>query len=318
MSDDADIRTTLERSLGTRVTAFSRRLSEYRTSFALDEVDVELADGRRLALVLKDVGPHGLHPDARAVKPAFLLDPRREIEVYRDLLAPLDLGTPRLHGADEARGWLFIERVEGVELFQVGARSTWEHVARWLAGAHERLAPAARRAQHVLRHDEAWYRSWAARALTVATGRGDEAVVAALTPILAAYDDVVGRLLALPVTLVHGEFYASNVLVDDPDRPARVAPVDWELAAVGAGVVDLAALTAGRWDDAARAAIASAYREAARDGVDDGVFAEGLEAARLHMALQWLGWSASWTPPVEHRQDWLSEATRAAGALHLI
>ena len=33
-----------------------------------------------------------------------------------------------------------------------------------------------------------------------------------------------------------------------------------------------------------------------------------LARCRLHLALQWLGWSPDWRPPPEHAHDWLGEA----------
>ena len=88
-------------------------------------------------------------------------------------------------------------------------------------------------------------------------------------------------------------------------------PVDWEMAAVGPGLVDLAAL-AGGWDEAERARLLGAYREGlAEGGVEldpEPVQAADLDRCRLHLAIQWIGWSAEWRPPPEHRQDWLGEA----------
>jgi len=123
---------------------------------------------------------------------------------------------------------------------------------------------------------------------------------------------VVEALLALPKTVIHGEFYASNVLVDADSAQARVAPVDWELAATGPGPTDLAALVSGDWAAEDRAAIASAYRSAA------GASLEGLDFARLQLAIQWLGWApAAWIPPKGQRHDWLAEAVALSDSLGL-
>ena len=47
-------------------------------------------------------------------------------------------------------------------------------------------------------------------------------------------------------------------------------------------------------------------------GVNDGILRAHehgiVTSASLLVALQWLGWSDDWTPPPEHRHDWLSEA----------
>ena len=75
------------------------------------------------------------------------------------------------------------------------------------------------------------------------------------------YDRVVARLLELPQSLIHGDFFASNILFDGSRSPPRIAPLDWELAAIGPCGLDLAALVAGRWNDDERRSMALAYFE---------------------------------------------------------
>jgi thiamine kinase-like enzyme len=119
---------------------------------------------------------------------------------------------------------------------------------------------------------------------------------------LTGYEAVVERLASLPTTLVHGELYASNVIVGE----GRVCPVDWELAGIGPGVLDVAALTTG-WPDSERSMLADEYRRALVRPPDADRFAADLDCASLHLALQWLGWSPGWTPPPEHVRDWRAE-----------
>jgi aminoglycoside phosphotransferase len=281
----------LTRVLGRQVTKVERNPSPYRTSFPLEELRIELADGTRLQLVRKDLRRSALGVIAHRVKPEFLHDPGREIEAYR-LLAGPRLGTPACYGA--GRGWILLEKVPGVELAQIGELDDWRRAARWLARLHATFAETPPSSRLLLDHDAAYYRLWPQRA-------------AARAPqvewIAARYEAVVERLVALPRTLIHGEFYASNVLV----AGERVAPVDWEMAAVGPGLVDLAALVTG-WKGEERAAIVAAY-----PGVDDLAMA----ACRLHLALQWLGWSTDWTPPPAQAYDWLAEVREAAERLGL-
>jgi len=91
------------------------------------------------------------------------------------------------------------------------------------------------------------------------------------------------------------------------------------MAAVGPGLVDLAALTAGRWSDQERVAMAEAYLEGLEAGGGGPAGLQELLAAlddcRLHLAVQWLGWSPDWKPPPEHTQDWFAEALQLAGRL---
>ncbi len=324
---DGQLMPVLERCLSghygrsRRVRALERRESPYRSSFSLEELDLELEDGERLALVFKDLGERSLSESARRVKPPFLRDPRRELEAYVSLLGPADLGTATYFGADvepaAGRYWLFIERVAAVRIFEVGERSTWEYVARWLGRAHRRLASMVPRARSLLRYDAEFFGIWPRRALR--SGDLDEAVRRRLAEVAAGYGAVVDRLLSLPRTVLHGEFYASNVLVDDPEAPRRVCPVDWEQAAVGPGLIDLAAHAGGRWGRDDRAAIAGAYREALpeSEAPAQDTFERDLELCRLHLAFQWLGWAEKWAPPAEHVYDWAAEALRLADELSL-
>jgi thiamine kinase-like enzyme len=87
---------------------------------------------------------------------------------------------------------------------------------------------------------------------------------------------------------------------------ARVAVVDWETAGLGPGVLDLAALVVG-WDPDSRSEIVGAY-DPSPDPVD-------LAAAELVLALRCLGLPPTWTPPPEHRRDWLAEARASARML---
>jgi thiamine kinase-like enzyme len=193
-----------------------------------------------------------------------------------------------------------IEQVSGVELYQVGELDTWKEVARWLARLHDRFTGAPLIA-HVLQYDEQFLSLWFERARAFGRAVG-----------IRGYELVVDRLIRLPRTLVHGELYASNVLIAGD----RVCVVDWETAGAGPGVIDLATLTTG-WQEAQAAELAAAYREALRDPPDPAQFAVDLDFARLHLAVRWLGWSPEWSPPPEHARDWHADALELQARLGL-
>jgi hypothetical protein len=317
---DAEIRAAVAESLAARgdvptVGAVRRRPSAYRTSFPIEEVDVELSDGSALPLVLKDTSRDGLTAVARAAKPHFLHDPLREIDVYRSVLPDAPFGPPAFFGAvadpKNGRYRLLVERVAGRELYQVGEFEVWQGAARWLAALHTRFAnrpdpPAAR----LLTHDAEAYRVWSRRAADFARGSAKKR----FAWLAERYDRVIDRLLALPPTLLHGEFYASNVLVADTPNGRRVSPVDWEVAGWGPGALDLAALTAGGWTDDERTALARAYHDGLGGGAAGpfGDLLSDLDWCRLHAAVRWVGWSAEWSPPSEHARDWSHEAVALA------
>jgi Ser/Thr protein kinase RdoA (MazF antagonist) len=323
---DSEVRDGLERALSTAGlklgTQIRRRPSEYRTSFPLEELDLTLEDGAELRLIFKDLAWSALDERARLAKPDFLHDPLREAAVYASVLAPRGLG-PRYYGAaidpDAERYWLFVERVEGRELYQVGNLELWQAVARWLGAMHTSLAADledhAERGR-LIEYDEAYYRRWIERAEEFAAAPGQpRSRSEAVARISAGYGPVMQGLLDLPKTVIHGEFYASNVLVAGTAPALRVCPVDWELAALAPGLVDLAALISGGWAEEDREAIVAAYRLAA--GVP-AFSCDQLDLARLHLAVQWLGWAPpSWTPPEGQRHDWLGEALALAEGLDL-
>ena len=318
----AELREALEEALpdalerACRVTELRRRPSPYRTSFGLEELEVTLDESEPLELIFKDLSWATLDDRGRMAKPGLLYDPTREIEVYRRLLAPADFGTPRYYGSvvdpDRDRYWLFLERVAGVELYQVGELERWKEAAGWLAVLHSRFAEDVERHAadaRLLRHERAYYGRWIEQALDHARPEARSG----LEWLASRYDAVVERLLALPTTVVHGEFYASNVLVAGG---GRVAPVDWEVAAAGPGLIDLAALTTG-WGTSERTALEGAYTAAVPAKIAPADI-DALNLCRLHLAVQWLGWAPpGWDPPAEHRRDWLGEALGIAEELRL-
>ncbi len=325
-----ELRAALEAGLRARgrghmVTSLERRPSDYATSSALEELDVVLDDGTSLELMFKDLSPAARLEGARRTRPAFVDRPWAEIDAYRTVLARRRLGTATCHASvadpDRDRYWLFLERIRGVELYQIGELSVWAEVAGWLAVAHDRLARevvAVPEATPWVRYDGDHFRVWMARALDT---HRDGPAGPRLRRLAEGYEQVVKALLDQPRTFVHGELYASNVLVAETAGGRRVCPVDWEMAGFGPALIDLAALVAGTWDDEQREALTRAYygavpRSAAWPPPRDE-FAVALDCCRLHLAVRLLGWSPCWAPPPEHAQDWLEEACRLGERLGL-
>jgi Ser/Thr protein kinase RdoA (MazF antagonist) len=314
----------LSRGCTVRVLELSRRPSPYASTARLEEVDVLLADGRRVRLMFKDLRPGAVLDAARDVRPAVLRDPAREPLVYARLLDHAPAGPPAcvsaVADASTGRHHVVLERVAGLQLCHVGDITAWEEAARWLARLHIRLrhraADAVARGEvPLLVLDAAFHRAWMARARARVRAReSDTARRRAFERLADGHEELVARLTALPGAFLHGECYPSNVLVRDERRDAPICPVDWEMAALGPGALDLAALTSGDWPAPDRRRLVEAYRRTLRDeGGEAPALAElevDVECCRLQLAVQLLAWGPAWTPPGPHARDWLGEALR--------
>jgi hypothetical protein len=233
-------------------------------------------------------------------RPAVLEDPTREPAAYRNLLAPLGIG-PRL--LDSGHDWVVLEHVDAPELWQIAGIDVWTDVAAWVARMHTTLDNERERCGRVplLAYDAGLFEHWRERAAANGLDRS----------IIDAHCRAATRLLDLPQTVLHGDLYASNLLVE-PATEVRVWPIDWELMGIGPAVLDLAALTAGNWSLDARWAMARSYFDAARDLRSEPERWGDLCAARLHLCIQWIGAAPDWTSPTAHRHDWRAEAVEMA------
>ena len=165
-------------------------------------------------------------------------------------------------------------------------------MAAWLRAFHDRFAKSPPAGGHLLAYGAQLLGGWRDQAL-------------AMHPDLSAHRPALELglriLTSAPPTFIHGEFYPSNVMVAE----GRIAPVDWEMAGIGAGALDVAALLSG-WDQRHQAEISSGYGK---------LVAEQLHAAQLYVALRWLGQPPGWRPPDWQRNDWRSQALAAARRL---
>lgn len=308
---------------GEKMVILERRPFPYRSTFPLEEIVLGLADGDRRSLVFKDLSRYGPTDPVWGVKAPFLHDPLREIEVYRDVLAPNGVSAPECVATvvepDRGRYWLFLEKVEGDLLWQVGDMDVWCRAACWLARMHARFAGRTNTLPlRLLVHDKEYYARWLERA------RGFVRWPELAARQVRGFDWLAHRYLRIaewvvdrPATFLHGEFYPSNIVIERSVGGIRTRPVDWEMAAVSSGILDLAALASGAWGETERRALAGAYREAlpTEEQPSLNALVEDLDRARFLLAVQWLGWSAAWTPPPEHAHDWLATAFELAEAV---
>lgn len=328
--DERSLRAEIERLLSGRSAeahgrpvGVRRRPFDYRSTHALDELTVQWEDGHRSRLLLKGCGRRALR-DGLGVRPRHCFDPYRELWTYEHLLRPLAAAAPAFHGTvhlGDREERMVLEKISGCPLYEVGDLETWMAASRWAAGFHVRartIVDAPRLGRQLMIQDEHLLRRWLILARRRAVRGSGTLAATELERIEDPYETAVDILASRPRTVLHGELYPSNLMVERTGHTVAIRPVDWEWTAIGPAELDLAALTAGDWPDRDRSALLRAYREEAgvrSSDPDAGEHERALRAARLVLAVQWLGWAEEWTPPVHHARDWLQEARDAAADL---
>ena len=205
-------------------------------------IEVTFASGRKETYFLKDFGSSRLPKDES-------LRRRREREraVYEEILAGSSLGEPdyigKVWNEKGGRFWLLLEYVPGEELSYC-AFEDWLAAAAWLGRFQSYLAAHPEHLEHptLLRHDAAFFLQKSRRAQEV-TAQVSAELAERLAPIVRTYEVMTERVTAQPTTLVHGAYRPHNVLVSR--NPYRVAPTDWESAALGTPLYDFACLADG-------------------------------------------------------------------------
>lgn len=277
---------------GAVVKILVRVVNPYASTYPSEILTCLFDDGTTRRLLVKRYIP-GYHDGH-----GFWSGGNYEADIYRNVLASIDLGTPRFAGAwpDVESGDVFLalEYVQGLRLDKSPVGSIVD-AARWLGRLHQDATPIALDNPSVRRYDEAFFRGWSERALEYTTmSRSD---CDWMRPLVRRYQDVeLPRLLQAPQVFVHGECYPENVIVDGD----RVCTVDWQSAAIGPAGIDLASLTEGSWPEWVIDDCHAAYQRERPLGLASDDAGGDVAAARIHWAFRWLGTSAEDTASHEY------------------
>lgn len=227
-----------------------------------------------------------------------------EAAVYRDVLSPLSISQPRFYGATSSDGdtLLFLEYLgEQASVDEGPAPAEGLHqAARWIGNFHAVNEARASSIPILFEYDARYYEQWPHRTCAIA-GEWHRRLPW-LRPLCEHATEMAEVLLCHPVTVIHGEFAPSNVLL----RGGVVCPVDWESAAIGLGEVDLAALIEN-WPAEVADVCVREYQRARWPDHPAWDFANRLDLAWLYWHFRWLG----------ERADWLSESHVLGRADHL-
>jgi hypothetical protein len=231
-----------------------------------------------------------------------------EALVYRDVLSALDVPSVRFYGSYEhpttGATWFFLEALdETARVNKAADPGAMPRAAGWAGRFHalgERLA--ANFGDRLHRYDATYYASWPEQTLRWARGR--EAEFPGLEAVCEQFTRLLPRLVDWKHTLVHGEYYPRNILVDG----GAVYPVDWESAAIACGEIDLASLTEN-WPERTVRECVEEYCRSRWGGPAPARFAETLDLARAYLHLRWMGGSQGTLSPVDF--NWRLSCLRA-------
>lgn len=307
---DANLRAAVRRAAGpgAEVLGVQRSPSPYATVFPAEVVTVELTSGERIAIFVKHLGDEQRsHPDKRVRE--------REVRVYDELLGDGGLPVPRFLGSgwNDATGRreLFLEYVDGWNLKYRDLRH-WHTAARRLAQLHLAFARQPDRLlerDFLLRLDRDYLLAWAGRAVAAVASLSAEGA-SRLQRTVNDLDVAIDLLAGQPPTLVHNDLAPKNVIAGALASPDRTCIVDWEMAGVGCGLIDLAHLTYGLPAEEVERML-GLYGE---ELTGTGLMPSGEEGTRLfaacslHGALYRLAHAAEWRLPLERVEEWIAES----------
>jgi Ser/Thr protein kinase RdoA (MazF antagonist) len=213
-----------------------KRRRDWRGARLFERVTVRRTAGQPFSLFLKY---RRQHSDPTA--PVTSVD--REARVYRHLLQNGPDGPAKFYGAGsfdrDGSSLLLLEYLEGEKLKKIYRQEPWHSVVKWLARMHVHFAARQDEVRAcVPRYDADFYWSWAQRAAETVFAVSPRAG-SGMERVLSRYDRVAGLLGDAPATLIHGEFYCTNIMVSGDPQRLRICAFDWETAALGCAALDL-------------------------------------------------------------------------------
>lgn len=293
---------------GVEVLAVHRTPSPYAGVFPAEVVAVELTSGERISIFVKHLGEEQQsHPDKR------IRD--REVRVYDELLGDRGLPVPRFLGSglNEATGCreLFLEYVDGWNLKYQDLRH-WYTAARRLAQLHlafARQGDFLLEQDFLLRLDRDYLLAWAGRAVAAVSSLSAE-LASRLQRTVDDLGTAVDLLAAQPPTLVHNDLAPKNVIAETSVSLDRTCIVDWEMAGVGCGLIDLAHLTYGLPPREAERMFDLYGEELTGTGFvpSDEEGLRLLASCRLHGTLYRLAHAEVWRLPLGRVGEWIDDS----------
>jgi hypothetical protein len=280
------------------------RKARKRSTFPSEIVTCELSDGRLLRFFCKYEAGRSHKGHGHRAGVAY------EADVYRQILQPLPVSTPRYFGAfnDESIGGhcMVLEYLQGYKTLG-RAELSGDYINRaasWIGHFHYVTTKNALYSSNpfLITYSSEYYLGWIRR--TLEYSKNYYRTYPWIPEFCNNSIDLFSNLSTSSRTIIHGEYYPGNIAVGS----GVISPLDWESAAVAMGEIDLAMLT-DCWPPAIVDECETEYRRARRLEDRDPEFRSRLAAARLYIQFRWLGDR----PKRTARQVWRFEKVRALG-----
>ena len=289
LPDTEALRTGLELALQAEnpsrgsVALLTREPTAYSTTFPCEIVTCRIGRGRPRQLFCKytadiDYTGHG-HRGGVSY----------EIKTYRNILTATNNFRPRFYGAytqpETGQYWLFLEYLKGsIRVGKLNDLDAMAKTARWIARFHTASLRLLNddRLGFLKRYDKEYFLGWIYRAADFAGPKYHRS--SWLQHLCDHAGDLLSPLMAFAPVIIHGEYYQHNILF----HQGQVCPVDWESAAIAEGLIDLASLTDG-WESKVAGLCAETYAQTRWPVAIPAEFPKVFQAAKLYMAIRWLG-----------------------------
>ena len=281
------------------VEIIDREINSYAGGSPSEIVKCRLADGSELRLLCKYQASSG----------ETWSDVAYEVEIYRHLLQPLQAGTPAFYGTyqeEDGRTWLILEYLDdGLSLEAMADPNAAAMVAGWLGRFHAASAEhLASGEMPFLKVYNAEYYAKAGRSALRHAAKSHHQFPW-LATLRQRFDELVANLCGAEQTIIHGDFHLSNLLC----RHGMIYPIDWEMAGISAGEIDLACLIDG-WPEIEQPS-AQEYQQARWPQGAPADFEQRVYAARIAMYFYKLRNHPHWTNDPHFAGD--RDGLRAAG-----
>jgi hypothetical protein len=222
--------------------------------------------------------------------------PPYEAQVYRYLADASASSLPPFRGSydDPKTGgaWIVLDFLHGCQRIHLTCDpgNAMVLAAEWAGQFHTEQSASVKAAfsAGISCYDRSFYQGWARRTRRFARPQRER--FPWLDRLCRRFETLIDELIAAPQTVIHGEYYPKNILLHE----GKIIPVDWESAAIGPGMIDLASLTEG-WTRDVTNRCEQAYRRAYQPGTAEPDFERRLALARVYLHLRWLGDRADWT-----------------------